>query len=509
MRPAKRIICSLMLLLAAAATRAADFTPSARRAAISPFLAEVDDEFRRFAEEKRVPGLVWGIVLDAELVHTGNLGWADVEHRVAVNAQTRFRIASMTKSFTAAAILRLRDAGRLTLHDPVATHVPELAAISPATRDAPPITIEHLLTMSAGFPEDNPWGDRQLDVTDEAFGKFLAGGVSLSTAAGTSYEYSNLGYALLGRIITRVAGVSYQEYIRREMLAPLGMKDTVWDPREVPAGKLALGYRADGAAWHLEPILNDGAYGAMGGLVTTLPDFARYVVMHLAAWPPRDEADPFPVGRSTLRDMHQPRVPSGFAAADQSLAGNPQPNVSGYAFGLVWNLDSRGTVRIGHSGGLPGYGSNWRFYPDHGFAVISFANLRYAGTSGVNARVGSILIERAGLPRRPLGVSPFLERRKGEIADILLRHAAPGATEPFAMNFFLDHDRERWRREADELTGRIGKIVAISSVHPINALRGTFRITGEQGALEVFFTLTPERNPLVQELKLKFHRSDG
>ena len=77
------------------------------------------------------------------------------------------------------------------------------------------------------------------------------------------------------------------------------------------------------------------------------------------------------------------------------------------------------------------------------------------------------------------------------------------------MNFFLDHDRERWRREADELTGRIGKIVAISSVHPINALRGTFRITGEQGALEVFFTLTPERNPLVQELKLKFHRSDG
>lgn len=113
MRPAKRIICSLMLLLAAAATRAADFTPAARRAAISPFLEEVDDEFRRFAEEKRVPGLVWGIVLDAELVHTGNLGWADVERRVAVNAQTRFRIASMTKSFTAAAILRLRDAGRL------------------------------------------------------------------------------------------------------------------------------------------------------------------------------------------------------------------------------------------------------------------------------------------------------------------------------------------------------------------------------------------------------------
>lgn len=510
-----RLFLALTLVLAgakmpaaeSASTRTVDFSSAARRAALTPYLAEVDAEFRRFAEEKHLPGLVWGIVLDADLVHTGTIGWAEVDRRTPVTTDTRFRIASMTKSFTAAAILRLRDAGKLTLQDAAVKHVPELAATSAPTADASPITIEHLLTMSAGFPEDNPWGDRQLEVTDDAFMDFLSGGVSFSTAAGTAYEYSNLGYALLGRIITRVAGVPYQEYIRKEILTPLGMKDTVWDPRNVPAGKLALGYQRVGSNWRTEPLLNDGAYGAMGGLITTLPDFARYAAMHLAAWPARDGSDPFPVRRSTLREMHQPRMPSGFAAGDKSLAGEPQPNVSSYGFGLVWNLDSRGTVRIGHSGGLPGYGSNWRFYPDHGFAVISFANLRYAGTSAANTRVGAILIEKAGLPRRPVIVSPILQQRSLEVADVLLRRTAARTPEPFAMNFFLDQDRERWRREADDAVRMLGKIGAVSSVQPANALRGTFQILGEKGSLEVFFTLTPERIPLVQELKLKFRPS--
>ena len=517
MKSAPFVALTFVISFASTTTKAAetsstnpvDFSPAARRAIAAPYLAEVDAEFRRFAEEKRLPGAVWGIVIDAELVHTGTFGLADLDRRAPVTKETRFRIASMSKSFTAAAILRLRDEGRLHLQDPVAKHVPELAATPPVTRDTPPTSIEHLLTMSAGFPEDNPWGDRQLDVTDEAFRDFLAAGVSFASTTGTAYEYSNLGYALLGRIITRVAGLPYQEYIRRELLAPLGMKDTVWDPRDVPAGKIALGYQREGAAWFPEPLLNDGAYGAMGGLVTTLPDFARYAAMHLAAWPPRDDVESLPVRRATLREMHQARMPSGFAATEKSLAGEPQPNVSSYGYGLVWNLDSRGTVRIGHSGGLPGYGSNWRFYPDHGFAVISFANLRYAGTSAVNTRVGAILIEKAGLPRRPVIVSPILQQRSREVADVLIRRTAAGTPEPFAMNFFLDHDRERWRREADDLVQMLGKIEAVSNVQPVNALRGTFQILGEKGSLEVFFTLTPERNPLVQELKMKLRRAGG
>ena len=251
------------------------FSLEERRTRLQPHLAEIDREFREYAEKKRLPGMTWGIVLDGTLVHIGLLGWADLERRVAVGLETRFRIASMTKSFTAAAILRLRDEGKLNLHDPVAKHVPEFSATKPATADAPFIRIEHLLAMSAGFPEDNPWGDRQLDVTDEAFAKFLSEGTSTSSAAGTAFEYSNLGYALLGRIITAVSGMPYQDYIRREILSPLGMKDTVWDARDVPAGKLALGYRASDETWRGEPMLADGAYGAMGGLFTTLPDFAR------------------------------------------------------------------------------------------------------------------------------------------------------------------------------------------------------------------------------------------
>ena len=487
-----------------AANAVGEFSTEARTKLIAPHLADIDREFRDYAEKKRLPGAAWGIVLDGALVHSGTLGWADVERRVAVGPETRFRIASMTKSFTAAAILRLRDAGKLSLHDPVKIHVPEFAAAKPATADAPVVRIEHLLTMSAGFPEDNPWGDRQLDQRDADFSKFLSGGISTASTAGTAYEYSNLGYALLGRIITAVAGVPYQEYIRREILEPLGMKETVWDPRDVPAGKAALGYRAVEETWRSEPMLADGAYGAMGGLITTLPDFARYAAMHLAAWPPRNDAETYPVRRATLREMHQPRMPSGFAASDKSLAGEPQPNVSGYGFGLVWNLDSRGTVRIGHSGGLPGFGSNWRFFPDHGFAVVSFANGTYAGMSAVNSRVGAILVEKAGMPRRPVGVSPILAQRQRELSDVLLRRNHNEATHPFAMNFFLDHDRARWRREADEMLERVGKPIAVSKLQPVNNLRGKFRIEGPNGSVEAFFTLTPEQIPLVQELRLRF-----
>ena len=115
--------------------------------------------------------------------------------------------------------------------------------------------------------------------------------------------------------------------------------------------------------------------------------------------------------------------------------------MSGYGFGLVSNLDSRGTVRIGHSGGLPGFGSNWRFYPDHGFAVVSFANGTYAGMSAVNSRVGAIVVEKAGMPRRPVDVSPILAQRQRELSDVLLRRTQNEATHPFAMNFFLDRPR--------------------------------------------------------------------
>ena len=129
----------------------------------------------------------------------------------------------MSKSFTAMAILQLRDAGRLSLDDRADRYIPELKNAKLLTTDAPAITLRHLLTHAAGFPEDNPWGDRQLDITHDEFVQFLQSPISFSNAPGLTYEYSNLGFALLGYIIEKVSGKTYQQYINENILKPLGM----------------------------------------------------------------------------------------------------------------------------------------------------------------------------------------------------------------------------------------------------------------------------------------------
>ena len=154
----------------------------------------------------------------------------------------------MTKSFTAATVLLLRDEGRLRLDDPVATHVPELQGQRPSHAGAPPITLRHLLSMSAGFPGDDPWGDRQQDLDLDRFAEFLERGQSFAWMPGTEFEYSNLGYAILGRVISNVTGQEYRDVVRSRLLEPMGMTSTGYDAGEFPAERLATGYvrRDDG-----------------------------------------------------------------------------------------------------------------------------------------------------------------------------------------------------------------------------------------------------------------------
>ena len=105
-----------------------------------------------------------------------------------------------------------------------------LARLRPATADAPPITIRHLLSHGAGFPEDNPWGDQQLAITDEQMSALMRRGIPFSNAPGVAYEYSNYGFAILGRIVTRVSGVPYRQYLSEHVLRPLGMTSTTLEP---------------------------------------------------------------------------------------------------------------------------------------------------------------------------------------------------------------------------------------------------------------------------------------
>jgi CubicO group peptidase (beta-lactamase class C family) len=495
--PLLLLAAGLAVALAFLPARAA--TPDPRLAAVLP---EIDRLFAATAAEQNIPGLVYGIMLDGRLVHSAALGLADVAQKTPVTTETRFRIASMTKSFTALAIYHLRDAGRLTLNDPLTQHLPEFRGITLPTTDSAPITLLQLLTMTAGLPQDDPWGDRQLAITPAAFTDFLRGGLSFSTPPGTAYEYSNLGYALLGAVIDRVAGEPYQAYITRELLAPLGMNDTVWDYPAVPPGQLALGYRWEDNAWQPEPLLRDGVYGAMGGLITTLADFTRYTAFHLAAYPPRDDADPGPIRRATLREFHQPAAFATVADA-RPASGSPRTNATAYAHGLRWNRDTAGLINLGHSGGLPGYGSNFRFYPALGLAVISFANRTYAPMATANAKAAALLLEKAALPARELPVDPILATRQRALIALLDSGWDPAlGAAVLAENFYLDRSRESWIAHTRTTLAAAGRLTATGPMIPENALRGTFTLTGETGLIDVFFTLTPEATPKIQHVSL-------
>jgi CubicO group peptidase (beta-lactamase class C family) len=476
------------------------FTDTDRMKKIESAFPIIEKLFKEHAERNHFPAMAYGIVVDGKLVFSGATGYTNVEKKIEATSRSAFRIASMSKSFTAMAILKLRDAGKLQLDDPASKYIPEMKNLKYIAKDAPPITIRHLLTHSAGFPEDNPWGDRQLDDTPAELVDLIKAGVSFSNVPGYEFEYSNLGFALLGAIVSKVSGKPYQQYIAENIFQPLGMKDSKWEYTKVPSDQLALGYNWVNGKWTEEPLLHDGSYGAMGGLICSIEDFGKYVALHLSAWPPRNDEDKGPIKRSSLREMQHPWAFSGLNSNARLADGTTCPLVAFYAYGLGWDRDCRQRVRVGHSGGLPGFGSQWRILPDYGIGVVSFANLTYAGTGSINTRVLDTLISIAGLTPRTLPASDILEKKKNEIMKLLPDWNNAEASGLFAENFFKDNSIDTLRYRSNYFFNKAGKIINVGKVMPQNQLRGEFLIEGENSNIGIFFTLTPETNPLIQAL---------
>ena len=215
------VLLVLILIHFCKATISIAQTTNRRIQDIEVALPVIDKIFKEYVDSNHLPGFIYGLVVDGKLIHTLSLGYTDLNKRIPVTPQSCFRIASMTKSFTAMSILKLRDEGKLKLDDPAYLYVPEMKDQTYLSKDAVPVTIRNLLIHTAGFPEDNPWGDRQLAVTDEAMINLIKRGISLSNDPGVDFEYSNLGYAILGYIIKKVTGQSFQKYITNNILKPL------------------------------------------------------------------------------------------------------------------------------------------------------------------------------------------------------------------------------------------------------------------------------------------------
>jgi CubicO group peptidase (beta-lactamase class C family) len=151
------------------------------------------DHLAAVAERDHVPGIAYGLVHRGSLTAAGGVGTIAIGDDAVPTATTPSRIASMTKSFTAAGVLLLRDEHGLSLDVPVASIVPELGALAAPTADSPAVTVRHLLSMGSGLPEDNAWADRHLQVSREDVDSMFARGATFARAPGVAYEYSNLG----------------------------------------------------------------------------------------------------------------------------------------------------------------------------------------------------------------------------------------------------------------------------------------------------------------------------
>jgi len=467
-------------------------------------LNEAHQYYEAAAKLNHLPGLAYGLVVDDSLVFYGASGISNLEAGTSVTEHTLFRIASMSKSFTAMAILMLRDDGKLSLSDPVSLYIPGLSDIEYPTLDATPVSIFNLLTMTAGFPEDNPWGDRFLDIAPEMLTDQVNEGISFSSVPSQRYEYSNLGYGLLGQVVSIVSGIPYQEYINKNILEPLGMKHTLWEFSEAPEKLLALGYRWETGNWIPQPMLHDGAFGAMGGLITSIADFSKYVSLHLSAWPPRNEPETGPVKRSTLREMHHMNHPR-FYSDPERFGGSSQSIMFGYGLGLRVIKDHQGVMEVGHNGGLPGFGSSYVFYPEHGIGIMAFGNLTYAGgvVKSANYKLIELLMDRGLFKPRTLSVSPILAKRKEQVAELILHWDPQLEREIVAANLYLDISRELRMAEARDILSQCGEIVSVGPMDPENQLRGSFLMEGSQGNVKVYFTLSPEAEPRVQWLSLE------
>ena len=462
--------------------------------------ADVDKLFQDFASANHVPGAAWGVIVDGKLTHTGATGYREIAGKTRPDADTVFRIASMTKSFTAMSVLKLRDEGKLSLDDPAEKYVPEIAGLKYPTTDSPKITIRHLLSHSEGFPEDNPWGDQQLSISDEQLSRMLKSGIPFSNVPGVAYEYSNYGFMILGRVVTRVSGMPYADYVTTNILRPLGMSSTTLEPSSVPPDRLARGYRWEDNQWKEERQLPHGAGGSMGGMLTSIRDLGEYVGVFLSAWPPHDGPEDAPIRRASLREMQQLWRPAG-ATVSRDSTGAVQLNSGGYGFGLRISQTCAFRTVVAHSGGLPGFGSIMQWLPDYGAGIIAFGNLTYTGWGRVVGNAFDLLAKNGRLKRRAVKPSEALTAARDEVSRLVMKWDDARADRIAAENLYLDQSKDRRRAAIEKLLANVGSCGAPTSFDYVeNALRGRWTMKCERGDLQVAITLAPTMPPKVQLL---------
>jgi len=356
----KRISMTLLLISISLSTTV---FPMSRTAApqelMQPDLKLLEIWIKAQQEYRNIPGINVGLVYDQELIYAHSFGVADLEQSRPLQVQDPFRIASLTKTFTATALLQLRDAGKLRLDDPVKLYLPWFN-IQQTFPGQPPITLRELLTHTAGLPREAAfpyWTDHNFPTLDQI--KATLGNQQTIYPPATKFKYSNLGMALAGHIVSAVSGRPYADYIQTHIFDKLGMTASTVIPDTEYRRELVTPYshRLEGGQHAVLAYTETKGITPAASIATTIPDMARYVSLQFR------EADNSPeavLKGSTLKEMH--RV--------QWL----QPDWQN-GWGLGWAAWQRnGKTVNGHGGWVAGNRTQVIFIPDEKVGVIVFTN---------------------------------------------------------------------------------------------------------------------------------------
>jgi len=314
---------------------------------------EAQQEFRD------IPGIAIGLVYDQELVYSKGFGYADLAQKKQVTTQTPFRIASMTKTFTATALMQLRDAGKLRLDDPVKDYLPWFN-IKQRFEGQPPITIRQLLTHTSGLPReaDFPyWTDHNFPSIDEI--KATLGSQETVYPPAQEIKYSNLGMSLAGEIVAAASGMSYADYIQKNIFEPLGMSASTVTPDEDYIASLVTPYShlQKNNQHNLEEYADTKGITPAANIASTLEDLSRYVSFQLRD---EDQSSTALLKGSTLKEMHRVQF------LDPDWGG---------AWGLGWSVWQRNGLTVnGHGGWVGGNRTQIMFVPETKVGVIVLTN---------------------------------------------------------------------------------------------------------------------------------------
>lgn len=449
--------------------------------ATQPLINEIAQQV---GQEFKLDSVVWGLVGDQQLLTTGATG-------SIADLSTRYRIASMTKSFTAAAVLSLRDEGILSIDLPVDEYAPELETIC-RTESGTRITLRHLLSMTSGLATDDPWADRHLNATAQEVNALYQQGAVYAFAPGTHFEYSNLGYALIGRVVERVTGRRVRDFVDERFLQPLQMTSTTWDPpfqhEWAPPTRVQDGQIIpDG----LTP-LGDGEIAPMGGLWTTIPDLAQWV-MWLNEANGNTDSQTAQLNAASRRDMQVMHTYAGVIALD----GDKAP--TGYGYGLMMRDDPDLGIVNSHSGGLPGYGSNMRWVAGRGLGVVAMSNTTYAPMAIFTHRVLKMLNTANLIPAARISVAPILQQRSEQLVALLNHWDSEQTRLIFADNVALDESLERRQAAALKVVAEHGPL-AIKSITPTSNVEAVIECVNGK---KIDILLGPLRSAPIQWYELK------